>query len=408
MPNAILINSNLVLPLNLYSSEFTSPRNQKTLDCFSFLKGILENLGIMLRDAFYLPLFKVNIPLDDQEDIKLAKKVWEKIQNPQIRCSEKLQEIKNQFFIRDINVHLRGPLVRTFTVRLFESKVAIEGKKLRVVLFSFNGNKESIKGPNTTVRSWDPQTSTELNEAAWAVMRVFQKYRIKFDSLKMHSLGNIVFSSPSISRDISPDTVIVDRGFTKTTKAAYQILPWPLSYILANLAELSGWSMDSEEGLLQFFQKHPNGSDGSPRKVIIIEAKGDHYFAEKGAFARNLHQRIARFGVLVFRAIFWPSLFHVRAHHAVSLDQVKFNDATEIPAGNTMQFKYREDQSMSSAIAENVIFAGDQEFHNMFCIGGNITTLDIGTMNDVLPLLSAFLEKGKASSGLDSRLPRAG
>lgn len=412
MPNPISRNNAVVLPSNLYSVDSADAKIQQISGSLSFFNGPIEALGIALRNAFYLPLYKKNIDIELQRDQTLAKEVWDKLQNPQARCSKELQEIKDHFSIRDINVHLQGSVVRIFTVRLFESKVPLEGKRLRVILFCFSGNTEYTKEAKTKIRAWNPLTLGQLSQSPLAVMRVFQKCGIEFDSLITNSLGNVTLDefknlpSRTISADNIPSTLIINRGFTSTFKVASRLFTYVLSCILHKIAKLCGWDANPEEGLLYFLEKHPKGPDGSPRKIVLIEALEDHYFSGEGAPEADLHEKITRTGASIFRGKFWPFPFHVRSHHAIPVNHFKYNSVTQIEA-NSMSFSLDEEESISSAIARNVFFAGREEFHTSFCIGGADATLNSGTVRDVIPLLSAFIEKGIADAEMRDRLTRA-
>ena len=147
---------------------------------------------------------------------------------------------------------------------------------------------------------------------------------------------------------------------------------------------------------MSFLERNPQRSDGSPREVVIIEAQKDVYFSGKGAFEATIHEKIAQFGVSVFRSSFWPYPFHSRAHHALTLNHLENNSETKVLANTRSFFLLNPDEKMSSAIARNVFFKSDEEWHTCFCIGGADSTRDTGTVREVMPLLSAFIEEGES------------
>src|SRR5262249_31782670 len=150
--------------------------------------------------------------------------------------------------IRDIDVQIEGPIVRIFTVRLFESRMPIEGKKLRVILFSFNGNAERDGDVHSHQRTWNPLRIEEISRSPLDVLQALRASEIRIDSLVTTSLGNIAldglkyFPSKLSAPDILPPTLIINRGLTSVKKVANQLYPFPLNYILYGAARLCGWN----------------------------------------------------------------------------------------------------------------------------------------------------------------------
>lgn len=378
--------------------------SQKVSGCWKFILGYLEPIGRILRNTFFLPLYNKRIDTERTLNQRLAEKISRILQNQDCACSKELSIIRDSFSTRDIEVKLEGPVTKIFTLRLFESRMPIGSKKLRVILFCFNGNKQFTSGAPLSLQPWNPLNIQELSQAPLSLLRAFQLTGIRVDSLITNSLGNVAFdglpSSP-FKATIIPPILIINRGLTSVKKVSRKLLFFPFNYILYGAARLCGWNADPEKGLVDFLARNRANSAGSRHKVVIIEARKDFYFSDEGAFDPDLHEKIAQLGVPTFRAKFWPYPFHSRSHHALCLDHLVNNSETENLA-NSMSFALDEDEKMSSGIAKNIFFEGKEEWHTCFCIGGADATREIGTVRETLPLLSAFIEEGKKRDLLDS------
>ncbi len=335
---------------------------------------------ITIRNAFFFPMY--NKMGDDDERVKnerLAGRISCDLQNLESSCSKKVAEIRRYFSVRNVEVNLTGEVVRTFTVRLFESKETIRDKKLRVILFTFNGNKEHPKERPMDSCRWNPLNIKELSTSPLIVLKAFQEGGIKIDSLVTNSLGNVALSGLSRFADIVPQTIIINRGIPSVKKVTNQHYPFPLNHILYGVAKLSGWDADPERDLVKFTK------NGSQRKVIVIEAQQDFYFSGENGFASNFPRETS-----LFHARFFPYPIQSRAHHAIPLNHVTNNSETKVLA-NTVAFQLQENEKMSSALAKNIFLGGREEWHTCFYIGGADCSLNVGTVRDVMPLLTAFI-----------------
>jgi hypothetical protein len=186
----------------------------------------------------------------------------------------------------------------------------------------------------------------------------------------------------------------MNRGFTSTKKVSFQLFSFPLNYLLYGAALLTGWNADPEKELISFLTRERQSSQPfQERKVIILEARRDFYFSEQGRFDLDTHTKIAALGHKVFRGNFFPFPFHERAHHALSLDHLVNNSVTDTLADSAITLSREE--KVSSAIARDVLLSGDGEYHTCFYICGNDGTLDIGTVRDAIPLLSAYIKEAQ-------------
>ncbi len=384
----------VVIPATLnYQERNTKPAAQPANGFWSTCYTPIEKMGLVLRNAFYLPWYKTNPSSELTMNADLAKKVSDVLMGSAATTSEEMGLVKTHFSIRDVAVHLQGETTRIFNVRLFESKKTVCEKNLRLILFSYNGNEERLGV--TESRRWEPLTIKELSESPLLVLKAFQKSGVNVDSLMTTSLGNVMLESfKNIPQNADeqktvPSTLVINRGLTSVEKVAKQLYSRPVSDALYGAARLSGWDADPEQGLLDFLRK-----TGKDREVVIIEAQEDSYFSKAGGFSSDYHTKIESLGAKVFRAAFYPFPFHTRAHHALSLEHLVNNKATKMIV-NSAQFAFSAEESAASLIAKNVFFSEDADFHTCFYVCGNDATLDIGTAREALPLLSAFVKEGK-------------
>ena len=383
------------IPYTISYSEEDQPSVQKTAFCWALVQACMLPIGRFLRNTFFLPLFNKKIDEERALNQKLANKISEALQNTNIFYSEKISELSQFFSVRDINVEVKGAVTKIFTIRLFESKVPLNGKKLRVILFCFNGNKECRDGSDLNKYAWDPLNIQELGKASITVLQALEATGLRVDSLVSNSLGNLALGSLPDDSKAVPPTLIINRGLTSVKKVINSLAPFPLNYILYGVAKLCEWNADPEKRLLDFFEREKQENCLARRKVVIIEARRDFFFSGAGAFDPEFHKKIEDLGVEVFRAQFWPYPYHSRAHHALCLNKLKNNSETVVLTPDEEFFTIFPEEKMSNAIARNIFLEGTEEWHTCYCIGGADASLEIGTVREVVPLLSAFKEEGE-------------
>ena len=370
--------------------------SQSANGSWGVLSGPMQKVGTMLRNAFYLPWYanKPDPVLLINHDLGTATSKWlmEKAIGVQ---SEEMLLVKQQFAIRDIEVRLEGGISRIFTVRLFVSKEPVGNKRLQLILFSYNGNRETDGGSKT--RRWEPLTLRELSQSPLQVLKAFQQQGVQVDSFVATSLGNVALDclkdipQNSTAQEAIPSTLVINRGLPSVKKTADQLFSFPWNYLLYGAAKLTGWDANPEQGLLNFLENSQE-SENAKRTVVIIEATHDFYFSGTNSFEPDFHDKIQRLGASVFRAAFYPFPFHVRSHHALSLEHLVNNQAAKVLA-NTAKFSISSGEKASSLIAKNVFLAGNEDVHTCFYVCGNDATLNVGTVREALPLLSAFMEE---------------
>jgi hypothetical protein len=361
----------------------------------------VKDLGVSLRNNFYLPWYKDKLEDHLKINERLAEKTVCELTNasnsvPGKFVSEEIALFQTYFSIRDVKVRVEGDISLIFTVRLFESKKPVNGKKLQLILFSYNGNHEEELGKE---RRWEPITLDELSKGPLLVLKAFQNNGIKVDSLITTSLGNVVYdsfnnaSARSLGKVI-PTTLVLNRGFTSTKKVANQLFSFPLNYLLYGAAKLTGWDANPEQGLLTFLKDNGQGKEKTPYQVVVIESRNDFYFSGSGSFASDYHNKLLATGARVFRASFYTHLFHPRSHHAIPLEYLTNNVATKIFA-NSSELSFTDGENVSSMLAKNIFLSGDQKVHTCFFIAGNDVTLHVSTVRDVFGLLKEFVREGQ-------------
>lgn len=360
----------------------------------------LQTIGLFLRNALYLPWFSKKVDPDYILNQRLSQKIAESLMTSAIFPTNEYDPIKHAFFMRDIEITIEGPISQIFTIRLFESKEAIGGKKLRMILFSFNENEEGERGQ--IQRKWNPLTIQALSKSPILILKALKEVGISVDSLVTTSLGNVILQGLNQEEDfkILPSTLIMNRGFTSTKKVSFQLFSFPLNYLLYGAALLTGWNADPEKELISFLIRESQSSQPfQERKVIILEARKDFYFSQQGRFDLDTHTKIAALGHKVFRGNFFTFPFQARAHHALSLDHLVNNSVTDTLADSAITLS--QEEKVSSAIARDVLLSGDGEYHTCFYICGNDGTLDIGTVRDAIPLLSAYIKEAQMRTVAD-------
>lgn len=396
MASRLELRTNTTIPETLsYKYEEYEPK-QRVNRCRRFFQAPIQKIGLTLRNAFYLPWFGTTVDPALPMNQNVLEKVSSALQKTGLPLSDKYKTIRESFSIKDVKVHLEGSTTQIFTLRFFESKMPIAEKKLRIILFSFNGNSEQPKeGP---MQKWNPLTLRALSESPILILKALKTYDIPVHSLVTTSLGNVVldglkYLETEEDLNLLPPMLILNRGLTSIWKTASQLYRFPLNYLLYGAAKCSGWTADPEQALLNHLNQEKSRSNPPQRTIVFIEARKDFYFSERGQFDPDIHEKISHLGHRVFRAQFFPSPFQIRAHHALQLNFFENNAEMRLLA-DSIPLNLKEGETMPSAIAKLFLNPDSEEWHTCFYMCGNDATLDIGTSREVLPLLSAFIEEG--------------
>lgn len=381
------------IPDSIRFVDYT-PVEQKAGWFWSVVSYPIQQIGLILRNALYLPYYSQANRAEDKDELDLATEFASKVKDAAapLHSNKKIDAIRDNFSIRDVSVTIeQGPQLRKFTVRLFESKTEILGKTILFILFSFYGHEEATLG---TIKRWDPLTIRELSRAPLDILRALKSQDIEVDVLITQSLGNVTYDAINeLSKEdqkIIPRKLVINRGLASVLKVALKLYVFPLSLILYRLARLSGWNADPEQDLVDFLEKNPQSINGTKREVVIIEAKNDHFFSGPGGLGHDLHEKLAKSGISTFRGGFCPSVYHSRARHAASISKLTRNSVTTIAVDDLLNLQ--KEEKLSTALARYILSTeGDR--CTCFYVGGNRVTLDVGTFNDISPLLIALINE---------------
>lgn len=386
---------------SVFPTSITS-RDLEQNEEFSYLNYLCPKfLNQLIRNEFFLPLYKKDVASCLKADQKVAEARMQVFKDLSILCGPQLKVVREFFSVRDVKVHIEGTTFRTFTVRLFESKQPLNEKKLRIILFSFNTNFDATKKGGDE-RRWNPLTVKELSDGPLSVLRAIGEAGIRVDSVVTMSLGNMLFARATDlvkarRTEVIPRVIMINRGMTSVQKIANQLYSRPLNDILYFIAKFGGWDADPEKELLSFLAKDKE----KKREVVVIEAQKDYYFSEKGAFGPDFHQKIISAGAKVFRASFFPCPFQIRSHHALSLEHFEKNEMTEVLA-DTFPLSLGQEEKVTSMLAREFFYKGDEEFHTCFYVAGNDATLDTGGIRDIIPLAYEFILEGQKLEALNT------
>jgi hypothetical protein len=361
----------------------------------TFSSSYIRDMAEFLRDRFYLPLnmnpdcsYLINSGAYAKQFVEMLKG-----NNPHLDPTfTNLPEMIDHFTIRDIpvKIHLETGSC-TFVTRVIESKETIEGKKLRLILFSFYGHQTEDGSP------WNPLTTHELSSAPLEVLRAFGQ-ELHIHSMMTFSLGNFLLDSlkhvSAHDGEMIPKTLIINRGLASIWKVATQLFSYPVSYLLYQAAYHLGLDANPEKEILDFFDRMqtqtPKSMEG--RKVVVLEATLDHYFSGNGALDPEFRDHLENLGVEAYRGSFLVPLIEEHSHHAVRLDFLINNKDSGTTSTHFLPIKHNE--SLPSSLVSNLMSEVDESgYHNLFIAGGNKDNLNSITYLQAALLMSAFVHQ---------------
>ncbi len=353
--------------------------------------GLARTVGKLIRDELFLPLQK-QLPEYLKSTHKEVLNRRDALRGSSVSTEKKYRLIRDFFTMRDVPVEIVDPTdssKRIFTLRLFETKEPIQGKTLRLFLFSFYGN---VQTQGQKKESWDPQTITQLSRGPLDVLAALNEQGIKVDTVMTCSLGNIMWEGLESfllefkKRDIIPQTILIDRGFTSGEKVGKKLFCCLPRTILSALTSWSGWNADPERALRTFIQE----GNSEKRTVHIYQAQEDHYFSGPGAFDDDLHKELGKHAQVV-QATFLPLDLHPTAHHGVPIDKLQFNSTTKVVSVPEIPFG-EEHQKLPTAIARKILLNDSKKEHTLFVVGGNKGTLDMMVEEIATRILNAYIK----------------
>jgi len=370
---------------------------EKAMKVHQTMNPVIQSSKRFFRDRFYLPLnqttsdpFFIDSGRYSQQFVAMLKG-----ENPNLDGTfPQLPELIKHFSIRDIPVELKvGDSVIVFQTRVIESKESIEGKKLRLILFSFADHKVKM---GDGVHPWDPMHIDELSGSILDILKAYQSHT-HIDSMFCFSLGSLFYDGlkhvkPEES-DFIPKVLGLNRGLASIKKVSEQLYPYPISSILYNSVYYLGLDANPERELLQFFQRMQfHGAPMNHREVVVIEARHDRYFSGAGKFDENFCSDLKDAGASVSHGNFFVPMVAEAAHHAIRLDWIVNNQ----DAGtNTERFlPFPKNKTLAEGLAKNILMQTEKDgVHTCFLVGGNKDNLDSVTYLQAAPLLVAYLKE---------------
>ena len=141
--------------------------------------------GQVLRDQLYFPL--MNPSESFQWDMNFAAHFSAMLLEDKEPCNTevfpKLKEVKQAFHISRSSIEVKsGEKTYIFPIYIVESKEKINGRGLRLFLFSFYGN-QVCGGKEET--NWKPETIYELGAAPVLILKALYERGYQMDSLDL-------------------------------------------------------------------------------------------------------------------------------------------------------------------------------------------------------------------------------
>lgn len=376
---------------------------------------IIQALKRYFRDKFYLPLNSQ--PTEDSKSTEDANSTEDTLSNDERFYRDSalyakqftamlagknpdldgtfpfLEEVRDSFTVRDIPVEIcHGNTSTTFETRIIESKHEIEGKRLRLILFSFANHQ--TKTPNS-LTPWDPMHTDELSGAVLDVLKSYQQH-VRVDSMMCFSLGSVAYDGlKHVSHEQSgfiPKTLILNRGLSSIEKVAQQLYP-RLWSVLYKVVCYLGLDANPERELLDFFQRmQKQGAPLDNRKVVTIEARNDRYFSGAGKFDENFHSDLEETGVSSYRGNFFMPMIAEASHHAIRLDWIVNNHEAGTETTNFLPFP--KNQTLATCLANTILKDTEEDgFHNSLFVAGSKDDLNSLTYLQAAPLLQAYIKR---------------
>ena len=345
----------------------------------SYQNSYFSSLGEFLRDKYFIPLNQMSpapayLKDSEQHAIRVMEMLKSK-QGPYDPTFSNFAQIASEFTVRDIPIEIQSTeKTYRFRTRVLES---VKDQKFRIILFSFNQNQEQ---EDDKWVPWNPTSCAEIGASSIEVLKALKQH-IEVDSMMCVSLGGITFDALQyLEEDCLPKNLIWNRGLTSTWKAGQSLGSYPLNCFLYYATRYYGLYANPEDMLLNYCEKVEQ------KRLVVIEAKEDHYFSGDAGLSPEFFEGIHQTGVELYNAKFQVPLLHPRAHHACRLDWIIHHDA-----GSEIDnfFQMLPCETLSDCIARH-LFMSDEKGHTCLIIGGSLDTLNSMVYLHALPLLSSL------------------
>jgi len=303
-----------------------------------------------------------------------------------------LEEVRNAFEIKAVPIEVKsGDKTYTFQLYVVESKQQVDGKGLRLFLFSSYGNHVMDKNEKT---DWKPETIFELGAVPVLLLKALREKGYEMDSLELFSLGAVAFEGlkylDQSEADMIPKVVILDRAMPSTYKVAQKLYSFPFRQLLYGAAYSSNWDANPEAACLEFFGRVPS-LEG--RTLIQIEAVKDSYFSGPGAYDSDFLERLQNLGMTTYSGTFYAPCYKEASHHALSRSLLYNNPDSGTIIDRFIEMKPLE--TLSDALVRSVHLNTEHTrgpFHQSLIVGGNSENLDIVLLRSY-SLLRSFLNQ---------------
>ncbi len=356
---------------------------------------IFYTLGAYLRDCFYLCLngaLSERLKADVEFSALFAKAFFTADQTAfqPVDTFPCFNEVRNMFDVTSCPVEVKcSDMTYRFNIQVIESKVAVNGTKLRLFLFSFYGNEQCQK--NQKWEPWTPATMAELEVGPTLVLKALKREGIVIDLLHAFSIGGIAIEGfKFLGEDpdqILPSQMIFDRIITSSYKVAAQCYPW-MSKVLSCLAWLANWHVDTEQAIQQL------APSWKGKEIIEITAKYDRFFSGKARHDPSFHQHVRSQGIKVRTYAMYAPPFSEPEQHALSWHNILHNPA----AKSEDFFKMEMLQSLSSVMIDKVYTSKTHKRSktkpkNCLIIGGNTQDQHSMLLSTYVNILAPFCRK---------------
>ena len=197
----------------------------------------------------------------------------------------------------------------------------------------------------------------ELSGSILDILKAYQSHTL-IDSMFCFSLGSLFYDglkhvAPEESGFI-PKVLGLNRGLASIKKVSEQLYSFPFSSILYNSVYYLGLDANPERELIQFFQRiQLHGTPMNHRQVVVIEARHDRYFSEKGKLDEDFSFHLSNAGASVSHGNFFIPMVAEAAHHAIRLDWIVNNQ--EAGTNTECFLPFPKNKTLAEGLAKNIL-----------------------------------------------------
>ncbi|MFZ0565436.1 MAG: hypothetical protein WAM28_04550 [Chlamydiales bacterium] len=165
-------------------------------------------------------------------------------------------------------------------------------KLLQVDFYSFQIKNER----DDNFQQWKPTNSEDFGVLGKIIETLHNRgYKVQF--FYFYSVGTMVFNGleRSVAKYFSNATIIVDRGFTSSNNAAWQLMPWYKASVAIVGSYLMNWRADINYAMVKVCS---NLGSFNGMRIIILENQND---PDHFTFNPDLEDRLSPYTMLVDR-----------------------------------------------------------------------------------------------------------